>query len=239
MIQDYLSFRRAQKNKTTVPPQNHPHSRPLHRLHSIKHLHESLRILRTPNLILPLQRKVRHTAHPHHLRLRHLPIHLFPALVAPQPLLHLPLLQPRLYARVLQNRMGGDIPLLLKVRLEQLLHDARLHLGGFGLGELDQAVRVARVARFAAEFEVDADVLSDGGQPLEDQRGFLGAEFLGVVGAFVDARRWGVGIEVEREPGCGEGVGGLGVGAFVGGDAGFEFLFADVALEMGRLVDGV
>lgn len=92
-------------------------------------------------------------------------------------------------------------------------------------------MRFTRVARLAAEFEVDADVFADGGQALEDQGGFLGAEFLGVVGAFVGAGTRGGGVEVEGEPGCGEGIGGLGVQVSVGGDAGFEFLFADVALE--------
>ncbi len=91
-------------------------------------------------------------------------------------------------------------------------------------------MRVARVAGFAAEFEVDADVFAHGREALEDHSGFLGAEFLGVVGALVDAGFGGVRVEIEGEPGGGEGVGRVGVETFVCCDAGFEFVFADVAL---------
>lgn len=126
--------------------------------------------------------------------------------------------------------MAGDILLLLEIRPEQFLDDAGLQLGGFGLAQLDQPVRVARVARAAAESEGDADGFAGGGEALEDGGGALRAEFLGVVGLFVDAGGWRVRVQVEGVPGGGEGVGGVGVEALVGGDAGFEFVFADVAL---------
>ncbi len=135
--------------------------------------------------------------------------------------------------------MAGNIPLLLEIGPEKLLDDARLHLGRFALAELDQPVRVARVARLAAEFEVDADGFAHGRETLEDGCGSFRAEFLGVVGALVDAGFRGVRVEVEGEPGGGEGVGGVGVEAFVGGYAGFEFVLADVALGVWGLARGI
>ncbi len=100
-------------------------------------------------------------------------------------------------------------------------------------------MRVARVARLAAEFEVDADGFAHGRETLEDGCGSFRAEFLGVVGALVDAGFRGVRVEVEGEPGGGEGVGGVGVEAFVGGYAGFEFVLADVALGVWGLARGI
>ena len=45
-------------------------------------------------------------------------------------------------------------------------------------------------------------------------------------------------IQVEWEPSCRKGVVGVGVRAFVGGDAGFELVFADVALGGLKLAGG-
>lgn len=132
--------------------------------------------------------------------------------------------------------MIRDILLILKVRRKQPLHHARLRRLAVRSAESEQAVRVARVAGAAAKGEADALGFAGGGEAGEDCVEAGGAEFCGVGGAFVDGGGWGVRVEVEGVPvGC-EGVGCGGVAGAVEGYAGFEALFAYVALwvEMGE-----
>lgn len=132
--------------------------------------------------------------------------------------------------------MIRDILLVLKVRGKQPLHDARLRRLAVRGAEGEQAVRVARVSGAAAKGEADAFGLAGGGEAGEDCVEAGGAELGGVGGAFVDGGDGGVRVEVEGVPvGC-EGVGGGRVAGAVEGYAGFEALFAYVALwvEMGE-----
>lgn len=77
--------------------------------------------------------------------------------------------------------------------------------------------------------EFNAHALPDTIQTIEDQGSAIGAELLIEELAFVDADFGGGGIEVERVPGCGEGIGGSRVGGFVEGDGAVKLVFTNVA----------
>ena len=201
----------------------------LHLLNLLKYPLKVLRLLRSTNLIHALQRKVRHPRNPIPLRLKNLSINFLPALIALQPFPYFLPLQPRFHPRRLQHLMTRNILLMLKITLKQRLHNLRLDLGALRLPQLYQPVRIPRIPRLPAKLEIYPHFLAHSGEALEHHGRALGAEFLDVVGAFVDAGFWGGGVEVEGEPGCGEGVFRVGVGGAVGGDAAFEFLLADVA----------
>lgn len=103
--------------------------------------------------------------------------------------------------------MQRNILIALKIRLEELLDHPRLHRLALCLAQLDDPVRVPRIARLAAVGKVDADLLSDLGEADLHHARALGAELLLVEGLLVDGDFGGVRVQVEGRPGCGEGVG--------------------------------
>lgn len=77
--------------------------------------------------------------------------------------------------------------------------------------------------------EFNAYALPDTIQTIEDQGSAIGAELLVEELAFVDADFGGGGIEVERVPGCGEGVGATRMRGFVEIDGAVELVLTDIA----------
>lgn len=201
----------------------------LHGLDPLENLDECFRILRTSNLVLVLQGEMWHAADCFHPCFDNLLIDLFSSPVRLQPLLGFDRVQTRLLSCSLQDGTTGDVLLLLEITLEQFFHNLGLHLRPFGLGQLDQSVRIPRVSGLATKFEIDPDILTSRSQSIEDHWGSIGSELGHVVLAFVNACLGSIRIEIERVPIRGECVGGVRVGGFVQGDGVFELFTSDVA----------
>lgn len=223
--------------------------RVLHLLDLFKYPLEVLRFLRSANFIHALQCEVWHTCDVFHLRLPDFLINLLPPFIALQPLPYFLHLQPCLHPSGLQRLVTRDIFLNLEITREQRFHDLRLGLRPLRLPQLNQPVRIPRIPRLPPKLEIYAHLLANSGKLLKYESRPLGTEFLLVVGALVDAGFGGVRVEVEGQPGGGEGVFCVGVGGAVGGDSAFEFVLADIAPgadgvaddgdgEVGHFVDG-
>ena len=85
----------------------------------------------------------------------------------------------------------------------------------FCLAQLNEPVRVPRVARFAPKAEIYAHLLAHSSQAIDDHRGFCIAELRFVICAFIDAGLGGMRVEVEGQPGGFKGVIEIRVGSFV------------------------
>ena len=182
---------------------------------------KSLWVLRATNFILILQHKIRHPTHSPNLRLHDFPVDLRAPSITRQPFPNLRLLQARINTGLPQRLMTRNILLFFKITRKELVHHPRLRLRVLLLPQLHQSMRIPRVPRHSAKLEVDSDVFAHSAQSLENHRSFGVPEFGLVVRALIDAGFGRIGVEVERGPGCGEGVGGRGVGGLVGRDAFF------------------
>lgn len=163
------------------------------------------------------------------LRLGNLPIHLLPSFVRLQPLIHLCFGQPSLCRRGSQSIMVRDIPFFLKVSLEEPHDNSILRLRPLRLRQLYQAVRVPRIPRFTAVLELDAQTLPNPRHTSIHHGCSIGTEPLVEELAFVDATFGEGGVEVERVPRYGEGVGGSWVGGSVESDGTVELSFTNIA----------
>lgn len=155
---------------------------------------------------LAIHSKVGDTRNEPPLRAVDFTINLRPSLVTVEPFLDLCLVESTLHSPLSQNTVIGNVLILLKVGIEQLLDDPSLRCLTLGLGQLDNAMCVPGVACLAAKSEIDADLASDLGKANLHHLGSLGAklalvEFLLVYGLF--RRVW---VQIEGCPCCGEGV---------------------------------
>lgn len=152
-------------------------------LNGDKLLQESRRILCTANLSLVVDDKVRHARDAQGKSLLHLTVDLGAALALLQPLPRLLGVKAALLSSGDQHIPGGNVAAALKVRAHNLLYDAALQAvlaAGLlpCLGELDDAVRVARVADAAVKGEVYAVLDADLAQARLYGADAVGAEFL-------------------------------------------------------------
>lgn len=71
---------------------------------------------------------------------------------------------------IAQHLIRGNVFLILKIRGKQFADELLLHLASILLGQLNQPVRVARVADPAAKAKVDAEGRADCPEPIENPR---------------------------------------------------------------------
>ena len=206
-----------------------------HRLHcptlflqALEDLHKRLRVLRSTNLHRVVDDEIRNARDVLFNSVPNLSVHLLAALITRQPLHGLLLVEPRFHASFEQNFLRGNVLLVLKVRGEELLDDARLHLRTLRLPELDQSMRVARISSSSAVFEVDAFCVTDLGETFLHHGGAffpkLGLVSLLFVNAFGRS-----GVKVEWKPVGRKRVVGPRVLLLVCRDALFKALLTDIA----------
>lgn len=201
-------------------------------LRPLKHINKNIRLLRPLDNILSIDRIMRHASDKLDLRrLSRLLIDLWTTLVTIQPSLCLALRDtPSPHSSFQQHRLIRDIPLLLKIRAEQLQHDFRLYLRTILFPrEVDQTMRVARAARLPAKLELDPLLCPRGRETRKDGvHAPRSAEFLLVVRPLVHAGVCrSVRVKVVCVPGQGESV--VGVLLAVECDGFGEAAVADVA----------
>ena len=100
--------------------------------------------------------------------------------------------------------MGGDIPLLFEVGLEQRFHYSCLCTLSLGPRQLDQPMRIPRAPCLSTEPEVNSYFFPYTCQALEHHFGSLLSEACFVKGELVDPSFGSVRVEVKREPSDGE-----------------------------------
>jgi hypothetical protein len=124
--------------------------------------------------------------------------------------------------------MSRDVFFVLKVRGKELLDNAGLYLRSFGLAELDQSVRIARVASLATELKVDALKLAKLPKHLLHLLGTLLAKLGMIHGSLVGTLR-SIWVQVERKPLGRKCIIGIRVLLFVRCNSLFKSLLANVA----------
>jgi hypothetical protein len=139
-------------------------------------------------------------------------------LVAVQPLLDLCLFKTTTNRSLGEYSVIGDILVQLKVSIEQLLHDSRLCLFSLSLCQLHHSMRIPGVSSLASISKVDAQFVTDLRETALHHLYSLLAELLDVDGLLVSALLWGIRVQVEWEPGCGECVVWIRLLVFVDGD---------------------
>ncbi|EPE03344.1 dash subunit spc34 [Ophiostoma piceae UAMH 11346] len=201
---------------------------------------ERLRVLGTADLKLVVDDKVRHAVDAARKSLADLDIDLGATVVGAvvEPSTCLVCVEAAARGRLDELVVRRDVAALLKVELEQAVDDRVLvAVLGIGssfvllLGELDDAVGIARVAGLALVGEVDALGRTHGAHAGIQMRHPLGTELGGH--ALVDghADLGGVGVEVKGQPGDSKAVvGAAGHGLLVDLNGLFQAFLAEVAL---------
>lgn len=92
----------------------------------------------------------RDSGDPKLLRLRDLPVHLLTILVGTQHVSNFPFRQTTSHPGLLQCLVSRNVLCVFKICFKDLLDHPELPLFTLGLGELDQAVGVASIARLTA-----------------------------------------------------------------------------------------
>jgi hypothetical protein len=93
-------------------------------------------------------------------------------------------------------------------------------------------MRIPRISRFAAKFEMNANTFADAAQSREYCLGALRSKLLGIIVCLIYALLWRIGVEVERFPCCAECVRCvIRVSGLVLLDSAEELFMADVALD--------
>lgn len=157
-------------------------------LDSLKDVDKLHRILSATQLELALDRVIRHAADAPVSRTSSQLVNLLAALVALHDgLVEVSLRDSSSHGDVLESLIARDVLLILKIRGKEPVNDLELRLFAEPLGEVNQAVRVPRVAQSAAKLEVDAEGVAHAAEALVDHGSALWAEALQVVLVLVEA----------------------------------------------------
>lgn len=165
-----------------------------------KLLEKRLRVLRSTDIIFALDREMRYPVDIFLDGLPDLSVDLCPAFALGQPRPRLGGIEARLLGGSDERVVAGDIPGALEVGLEELGHDPVLHLVALRLAQLDQPVRVPRVAGLARKGEVDALLRADGCEARVHGLQPIRPEALRHPLIQRDADLWRSRVEVERRP---------------------------------------
>lgn len=133
---------------------------------------KALYILRTTDFITVVDDKMGHTLNASRICLLHLPINNIPSLALLKPRLCLAPVNARLTSRIKEHLMAGNITAFFKVPPHHSRHQSILIFRELtpvlAAGELDQPVRIPRVAHLALHREADTLGSAHAGQTLAD-----------------------------------------------------------------------